>query len=160
MKEKTNNFIRKLAYICATWFGSGRVRFMPGTVGSFVTLPFVALVTLIGGIWGVIAFALVFYFIGVYSVRYVLQENEHDPGFVVIDEVVGQSLTFVFVSTVMPSLWMFLIGFVAFRFFDIVKVWPACYFDKKVQNASGVMLDDVVAGLYASLVLLLIHTLI
>ena len=95
-----------------------------------------------------------------YSVRYVLQENEHDPGFVVIDEVVGQSLTFVFVSTVMPSLWMFLIGFVAFRFFDIVKVWPACYFDKKVQNASGVMLDDVVAGLYASLVLLLIHTLI
>ncbi len=159
MKEKTNKFIRKLVYICATWFGSGRVRFMPGTVGSLIALPFVAFAIWVGGTWGVIAFSVGVYFIGLYSIRYVLQENEHDPGFVVIDEVVGQSLTFVFVSTVMPSLWMFLIGFVAFRFFDIVKVWPACYFDKKVRNASGVMLDDVVAGLYASLVLLLIHML-
>ncbi len=155
--KKTKDLIRPLAYLMATWFGSGRARIMPGTIGSLMTLPFVALMIGMGGLPALVGFIALTYLVGLWAVRHVLKETEHDPGFVVIDEVVGQALTFVFVSYAMPSWWMFLVGFAAFRFFDIVKLWPACYFDTKVRNASGVMLDDVVAGGYAAVVLLLLQ---
>ena len=80
--------------------------------------------------------------------------NETDPSFVVIDEVIGQLLTFVLIGNLLHfemNRWYFLAGFLFFRFFDIVKIWPACYYDEEVQNAHGILMDDVIAGVYAAL---------
>ena len=71
-----------------------------------------------------------------------------DPGLVVIDEVVGQWLSLL--TTPLDPIG-YLIAFFFFRFFDILKPWPACWADSKLHSATGVMLDDVFAGLYALL---------
>jgi phosphatidylglycerophosphatase A len=77
------------------------------------------------------------------------QLNVQDPQWIVVDEVIGMALTWAIVKPTTLSLW---IGcFVMFRFFDIVKLWPASYFDKKVKNGAGTILDDVVSGLFAGI---------
>jgi phosphatidylglycerophosphatase A len=71
-----------------------------------------------------------------------------DDGRIVIDELVGYLVTIAF----LPFTWKAAIaGFFLFRFFDIVKPQPARYFDRRIKNGYGVVLDDVVAGLYAAL---------
>ncbi len=148
------NQISQWDFIIATWFGSGRSPKAPGTVGSFFALP-LAVVASWGHMYGILVACFFIFGIGWYSTHRVLKgQKETDPGFVVIDEVVGQTLTFLFVvSKGTLSIPTLIMGFILFRFFDIVKIWPASYFDKKIQNAFGVMMDDVVAGLYAALVL-------
>lgn len=78
-----------------------------------------------------------------------------DDGRIVIDELVGYLVTI----ALLPFTWKAaLLGFLLFRFFDIAKPQPARYFDRTVKNGYGVVLDDVVAGLYAALSLrLLLH---
>ncbi|HSS19022.1 MAG TPA: phosphatidylglycerophosphatase A [Pyrinomonadaceae bacterium] len=75
-----------------------------------------------------------------------------DPGIVVIDEVVGQMLTFIFLPFFSVSLGPLIVGFVAFRFFDIVKPYPARRFEA-LPGGLGIMADDLVAGAYAALLL-------
>lgn len=149
---------KKLSFILATFFGVGYAGRAPGTVGSLATLPVVWALSVYGGWPLILTVALAVYVVGVFSTREVLKYTPHDPSFVVIDEVVGQLLTFIFVSDIYPlnAYWL-AGGFAAFRFFDILKPWPVSYFDKKWENASGVMLDDVMAGLYAAGVLKLVH---
>ncbi len=74
----------------------------------------------------------------------------HDPGAVVVDEIVGVWLALFLLPA---SVLLVALGFVLFRFFDIVKPWPVSWADKSVPGAFGVMLDDVLAGLLAWLVL-------
>lgn len=76
--------------------------------------------------------------------------NEKDSGKIVIDEVVGYLVT---MSGAPFSLSAILLGFFLFRFFDIVKVPPANAIDRRLKNGCGVVLDDVVAGIYACLML-------
>jgi phosphatidylglycerophosphatase A len=76
--------------------------------------------------------------------------KQDDPSGVVWDEIVGYLVAMTFA----PVGWQWmLIGFVLFRFFDILKPWPVSWADKKLHGGFGIMLDDVVAGLYAGLVL-------
>ena len=76
------------------------------------------------------------------------ETNTEDPGMIVIDEVVGQWIALLCV----PADWIgYLLAFALFRVFDISKPWPACWADSKLRSATGVMLDDVFAGLYALL---------
>ena len=89
------------------------------------------------------------------------ESGDSDPSKVVIDETVGQLLSFSFVAymapeylTGMSSLLYYAAGFIFFRFFDILKMGPVKYADTKIKNAYGVMLDDVFAGIFASIVLL------
>lgn len=150
-----NQLKSRVAEVTATWFFSGKFPFAPGTVGSFFTLPLVYILYSFGP--GLILGAAVLLFLAGWSATACILKTQDnpDPGFVVIDEVVGQTLTFLFVSALFPLFWwMLLAGFFLFRFFDIVKIWPASFFDQKVHSAFGVMMDDVVAGLYAGLVLL------
>ena len=73
--------------------------------------------------------------------------NVVDDGRIVIDELIGYLTTVAF----LPFNWPIAIGgFLLFRFFDIVKIWPASWFDNKVKNGFGVVMDDVVAGIYAA----------
>jgi len=76
-----------------------------------------------------------------------------DDGRIVIDELIGYLTTIAF----LPFNWpIAIVGFLLFRFFDIIKVWPASWFDNKVKNGFGVVMDDVVAGIYAALCLRLL----
>ncbi len=154
------SFRTKTAYIIATGFGSGLSPKAPGTMGSLA-----ALLPIWGaaqfGVWGILFLSIFFFITGWDATNIVLKTQKiHDPGYVVIDEFVGQALAFLFVAYLNMPWYYYLIGFALFRFFDIVKIWPASYFDKKVCNAFGVMTDDVVAGLYAGLVLYGLHFII
>ena len=150
---KNGSLTETIAWLFATWFGSGLSPKAPGTVGSFCALPMV-LFGIYGGQSGLLGVVISLFFIGIWATHIVLKtQKEQDPGFVVIDEVVGQSLTFLLALSFGLTGWSLILGFLLFRFFDIIKLWPASFFDGRIHNAFGVMMDDVVAGLYASIVL-------
>ena len=77
--------------------------------------------------------------------------GQDDPGAVVIDEVAGQWLTLLPAATTVW--WHWLAGFALFRFFDIVKPWPVGWADRRVKGGLGVMVDDIIAGAYAGVLL-------
>lgn len=159
MSEKSE----KTALFIATYCGLGLSPKAPGTVGSAGTLPLAALLAYFSGIYGILVAAVLVFIIGVVSTDTVIRNQEDkDPGKVVIDEVAGQLLAFVFVADDlyrnMNLWWIYLAGFAAFRFFDICKMGPVKYFDSKVKNAYGVMLDDVCAGLMAAVVVWMLYT--
>ncbi len=79
--------------------------------------------------------------------------KKEDPKEVVIDEVIGQLIALINVG---QNLKLIILSFILFRFFDITKVYPASYFDKKLKNKYGILGDDIVAGIYAFLVVYLI----
>ena len=72
--------------------------------------------------------------------------DNRDPGVVVIDEIVGMLITMIAVPL---TPWTLLLGFLLFRFFDIVKPFPVNFFDRRFHGGLGIMLDDVVAGIYS-----------
>ena len=151
LKRKT--IFETIAFVLATWFGSGCSPKAPGTVGSLCSLPLV-LVGVFFGLDALLSVVAVLFLLGWWAVRAVLRtQSAKDPGFVVIDETVGQTLSFVLVLQMNWCWYIPLLGFILFRFFDIVKLWPASYFDQSVHNAFGVMMDDVIAGIYAAVVL-------
>jgi phosphatidylglycerophosphatase A len=147
------NFFEDIAWLLGTWFGSGCSSKAPGTIGSLCSLPLL-LYGIYGGVFSLLSVTIILFFIGWWATHMILRtQSSQDPGFVVIDETVGQALTFVFVANMHFSWWMVILGFALFRFFDIVKIWPASYFDSSVHNAFGVMMDDIVAGLFAGIIL-------
>ncbi|MDR2902856.1 MAG: phosphatidylglycerophosphatase A [Lactobacillales bacterium] len=147
----------KIAYILASWFYVGYAPKASGTVGSLFALPVVFL-SVWFGYKSVLLVSFILFLIGWWATHVVLKtQKDKDPSFVVIDEVMGQTLTFLFVTTYTMNVPFFIfVGFALFRFFDIVKVWPAGFFDKKMENALGVMLDDAVAAVYAGICLYII----
>ena len=154
--------MNKLAKILATYFGLGLSPKAPGTVGSFGTLPLAGLVAYYYGTLGLFVAALVIFFTGVWATHQLIKNQKNkDPSMVVIDEVVGQMLTFALVGDYLIgncNLWyLYLIGFALFRFFDILKMGPVKWADTKLHNAWGVMLDDVFAGCFAAVFLFVIY---
>jgi phosphatidylglycerophosphatase A len=155
---------KKHAYIIATFFGVGYCPVASGTAGSLATLPFAFFLTYYGGLSAMLIFFAHIYILGTLASKEVLKYTSHDPSIIVIDEVAGQLIPLIFFSALpLPSygdwwLYIALPSFVLFRIFDILKPFPASYFDKKVLNAHGVMLDDIVAGIYALGVMLIIYS--
>ena len=151
----------KLANIFATYFGLGLSPKAPGTMGSLGTLPLAYALIYYGGFRALIIAAVIIFILGVMATDVVIKETKiTDPSKVVIDETVGQLLSFAVVAYIdvealigWQSMFFYLAGFVLFRFFDILKMGPVKYFDSKVLNAYGVMLDDVCAGIFAAFVL-------
>jgi len=136
------------AALLATWFGSGLLPKAPGTWGSLAALPCAALIAWIGGHWMLLAASLAVFLVGLWaSQRYAVACGKADPGAVVIDEVAGQWLALVPVAL---EWTLYPLAFAAFRFFDIVKVWPANWMDRNLKGGVGIMADDMVAGLYAA----------
>jgi phosphatidylglycerophosphatase A len=134
--------------LLATWFGSGLLPKAPGTWGSLAALPFAIVIVAFAGSWGLLAAAILTTLVGVWAAGvYAVRSGQDDPQRVVIDEVAGQWLALVPVA---DDLRLYAIAFLAFRFFDIVKVWPARLIDRRMKGGWGIMLDDVVAGLYAA----------
>lgn len=145
----------KWAYLIATWFKSGLSPKAPGTMGSLCTLPLAFIMIYFYGTPGILISALLIFIIGLKATKLVLMQDKSnpDPGYIVIDEVVGQLITFVFVAHLPLNVYMYVLGFAFFRFFDIIKLGPVKYFDQKMHTALGVMMDDVFAGLFAGLAL-------
>ena len=146
---------QKLALLVATLFGTGYFPKVPGTAGSFVSIPVIFLVCFYFGLKGLLLLIIIGYIIALISIDEVLKHNEHDPGFVVIDEFIGQAVSFLFVSNYLKNntdnVWLCIICFLLFRLFDVKKPFPIGYIDKNILTANGVILDDVIAGIYSSI---------
>ena len=151
----------KLAFLIATFFGSGRAPVAPGTFGSLATMPLAFLLAYYFGFWGIFSGVIVSFAVGLPAVSEVLKTSKHDPSYVVIDEVAGQLFSFILVADSLQfdsySGFLYLFGFMLFRLFDITKPQPVRWADKKIKNALGVMLDDIFAGAYSAVILYLLN---
>ena len=159
--ERIKYMSKKLALFIATYCGLGLSPKAPGTVGSIGTIPLAFVLAYCFGIYGILIAAILVTIIGIMATDAVIKDQEDkDPGKVVIDEVAGQLLAFVFVADNLyhnvELWWIYLVGLAAFRFFDICKMGPVKWFDSKMKNAYGVMMDDVCAGLMAGIVVWMI----
>ena len=136
----------------ATWFGAGLMPKAPGTWGSLAALPFAWVIQHYGGPWALAGATLGVFLVGWWaSACYVAASGASDPGAVVIDEVAGQWLTLLPAAAMVW--WHWALGFVLFRAFDIAKPWPIGWADRRIKGGLGVMLDDVIAGVYAGAIL-------
>ena len=134
-----------------SWFGLGMINRAPGTLASLGCLPYGALIAWLGGrhalmIAAAIVFVLGYFFVTLFERRV---GRLDDPQWIVVDEVAAQWA----VLTVVPLdfVW-YALGFALFRLFDITKPWPVSWADRK-PNAFGLMVDDLLAGVYAGAVL-------
>lgn len=141
------NFFIKLL---ATWGGSGYSPFASGTVGTLAAIPFYLWLARLPLPFYLLTLAAFFFLSCWISGKAEIIFQEKDSGKIVIDEVVGYLVT----MTAIPFDWRYIVaGFFLFRLFDIVKPPPANWFDRKLKNGYGVVLDDVAAGVYAWLCL-------
>jgi len=143
--------LRHPAVLLATWFGVGLIPIAPGTWGSLAALPFA---WAIRSLWGTIGLAVgtaVVFFAGWWAAQTVTNAGGiKDPGAVVIDEVAAQWLVLL-AAPRNPLAWV--LALLLFRIFDIWKPWPVRWADRDVAGGFGVMLDDLLAAVYALLVL-------
>jgi phosphatidylglycerophosphatase A len=142
----------RLAVLLATSGGAGYMPVAPGTAGSAVGVLAFLLVDnwSIGSLMALIAVVTV---VGVWaSGRAARYFGREDPGPVVIDEVAGQLVTFAGTGVGLTGV---LAGFVLFRAFDVIKPWPASRLEA-LPGGFGIMADDLMAGLYANLTLLVL----
>ncbi len=142
--------MRRFVIILATWGGTGYSPVASGTVGTLAAIPLYLLLARLQ----LPSYLLVTLLFSAFAC-WVSGEAERifaekDSGKIVIDEVAGYLVTMVAV----PLSWQGVVaGFFLFRLFDIVKPFPAGYVDRHLKNGYGVVLDDLVAGVYACLTL-------
>ena len=138
--------LRNPLHLLALGFGSGLAPVAPGTCGTLAAVPIYLLLAQLDLPWYLLAVAAGLG-CGIYLCGYTSAAlGVHDHGGIVWDEFVGFWIAMIAVP---PSWPWILAGFVLFRLFDIVKPWPVKIADKKVKGGFGIMLDDVLAGLYA-----------
>ena len=137
--------------LLATWFGIGLLPTAPGSWASLAALPVAWGIRSLFGLTGLAAAAAAAFFIGWWAAGIVAKASAvDDPGAVVIDEVAGQWA--VLLASPREPL-PYALAFVLFRVFDTWKPWPAGWADRHVTGGLGIMLDDLVAAVYAILVL-------
>ncbi|MGB5092909.1 MAG: phosphatidylglycerophosphatase A [Parvibaculum sp.] len=137
----------------ATWFGSGLAARAPGTWGSLAALPFAYGLMLAGGTWLLLLAAIFVFVLGIWAAdKYAALLGTSDPSEVVIDEVAAMWLTLI-AAPMTPLGW--LIAFGLFRLFDIAKPWPVSLADRTLKGGFGIMADDILAAIYAMIVLVL-----
>ena len=139
----------------ATWFGAGLLLPAPGTWGSLAALPFGLLILKFGGTQMLLLAILIITALGLWATRkFQLETKTHDSKMIVIDEVAGQWIPLLFCA--LNPLWI-AASFALFRLFDILKPPPISWADKNLNNEWGVMIDDIIAGIFAALCLLLLQ---
>ena len=157
--------LNKVNFLFVSLFGIGKIKKIPGTFASLATTLFLFFLFHILKVSpNIFLFAIIIiFFISLYAVSiYIKDLSNKDPKEVVIDEFIGQSIPLCLYEVLhdMPkdpddALKLYLIIFLLFRFFDITKPFPVNYYDKNFKNSFGVIMDDVCAGLYVVLVLVL-----
>jgi len=152
-------------YLFVTCFGIGSFRFAPGTITSLLTTVFLYSLFHIINLSNsaILIILLIVFSYSFYAVSEYIKYNENkDPKEVVIDEFIGQSIPIYLYEISHGSskesneaALFYLYIFILFRYFDIKKPFPVSFFDKKFKNSFGVIMDDVVAGLYVVLTLII-----
>ncbi len=133
--------------------GSGLMKKAPGTWGTLAAMPFVPLLLWLPPAWHLALVILAFWF-GVFICQRTTEHlGVHDHGGIVWDEWVGVWLTLWLAPF---TWWALLLGFALFRLFDILKPWPIRWLDKRVKGGFGIMVDDLLAAIFAWLVLQMI----
>lgn len=140
----------KLILFIATGGGVGYLPKVPGTWGSLLALPLNLLLLRLSsqGYWLALTLILLLAVYSAGAAEKILDRK--DPGTIVIDEIIGMLIALIAVPA-QPVIW--LSAFLLFRFFDIAKPWPVSWADKHLNGGLGIVLDDVLAGAYAWLVL-------
>lgn len=141
-------------------FGSGLLKPAPGTWGSLAGLIIsIVLWSLTQSILFFILLTLLSFIVGCYICAQTSQDlNVHDDGRIVWDEIVAIFLMFCYLPEY--NLFSYLLTFISFRIFDILKPCPIHYFDKKLESGLGIMLDDILAAIYALIFLHILYHLI
>lgn len=145
-KSFNQTILKDPVHFLAFGFGSGLLPKAPGTWGTLVAVP----------LWfGLAQLSLTYYLIATVALSIIgiwlcgrssEKLGVHDHGGIVWDEFCGYWVTMIMV----PVTWYWaLIGFALFRFFDIIKPWPIKWLDTKVKGGFGIMIDDIIAGLFA-----------
>ena len=155
----------KINFFFVTLFGIGKIKKIPGSFASLATALFLFFLFHILNVSpNMVLFSIiVIFFISLYAVSIFIKDLPNkDPKEIVIDEFIGQSIPICLyeVAHDMPKetdqvLKFYFIMFILFRIFDIAKPFPLSYFDKNFKNSFGVIMDDVCAGVYVVLVLVL-----
>lgn len=149
----SNSVFHRPIHFIAFGFGSGLLPKAPGTWGTLVAIPIYLLIANYP-VW--VYAALTFFFIGfaVYACDIAARDiGVHDHSGIVLDEIVGYLLTML----ALPASWEWIVaGFVLFRLFDIWKPWPIRWLDQHVKGGLGIVIDDLLAAIYAWLMLQLL----
>lgn len=157
MHEKSKTLsLKKPEVFFLSFAGVGFIPVAPGTFGTLATLPFLYALGEMGvPVFFVIPLLIIVTAISCYLAE-ALQQNYqlHDPSWIVMDEVLGMTVAWLFIGT--HSLLSLMVLFALFRFFDIFKFGPTAYFDR-MKHGAGTILDDIIAGLFAGLLFSLIR---
>lgn len=170
IKKKDKEMLRYVSYLWATGLGSGYGPYMPGTWGSLVGaglywlfMDYFAL-----NISWLFLLTIFISLSGWSAINHILvPERDPDPSIIVIDEIAGIFVTYGLLKILleakglpMSKLWFYGAGFVAFRFFDMLKPFPInvieSYFACSPYAAFGIMIDDILAGIAAALLIYVI----
>ena len=155
--------IKTFNSLLVTMFGLGKIKFMPGTLGSLTTtiLLFYLFHTLNVSSNTILIGWIIIFIYSFYAVSTHTKGNENkDPGEIIIDEFLGQSIP-IYLYEIShgttkennEAIIYYTLFFVLFRYFDIMKPFPVSFFDKNFKNSFGVIMDDICAGLYVVLTL-------
>ena len=157
--------IDKFNAVYVTVFGVGKIKFAPGTIASLLTTLFLFYSFHIVNFskWSILLSIFIIFSYSFYAVSsYIDKRDDKDPKEIVIDEVIGQSIPIYMyeishstIKDTQESFLFYIYIFILFRFFDIKKPFPVSFFDKKYKNSFGVIFDDVVAGLYVIVTLII-----
>lgn len=146
--------MKRLAYLLATCLGTGYSPVAPGTAGTLFALLVFSFFGQLQG-WTLLLLLVALFFIGVWASTLVEKDSgKHDAQLINIDEFVGMGLSILWFPDSI-RLWTLVLGFVFFRLFDITKPYPV-NISQNAPRGWGVMLDDVIAGVYANLSLRLV----
>lgn len=156
-----------MTHLIATFFYVGHIRPAPGTWGSFAALPAAWAIYIVAGPWGLVVGVIASYLLGVWATAAETKgKDNHDPSEIVIDEVCGQWIALLPLAfgaarqdVSILALWPgWIAAFALFRLFDITKWGPVGWADR-MHGPTGVMLDDVIAGLFAAVGVVLLAAL-
>ena len=142
------NFDKISDQFCSS-FGLGYISKFPGTLASIVILPVVWLIKSSFGLSTLLFFIFFFSILSYFFIAlFINKKKDKDPSSIIVDEYIGQSIALIYCNEV---IFEYLIAFILFRFFDIVKPFPINLLNK-IKNAFGVLIDDVVAGIVVCII--------
>jgi len=151
--------IRRFNILFVTLFGIGKIKYAPGTIASLITCVIFFFLSNFLNLSLLAFFTLVIFLYSLIAINNSYESfNSEDPQEIVIDEFVGQAIPLLAVSiyeTLYPMtlLFYYILSFVVFRFFDILKPYPINYIDKNTKGSLGIMFDDIIAGIFATIFL-------
>jgi len=154
MKEENAPSLGQSDVLFLSFLGAGFLPKAPGTWGTLAIIPFLCILGLFKAPFFLfIPFLTIATIVTCFITDVAQRKYEvHDPSWVVMDEVLGMWTAWLFTNNGgSNSPLSIILIFALFRFFDIFKIWPATFFDKKVKHGAGTILDDIVSGIYAGL---------